>query len=108
MMCAKLLRPIHESRHGRLYEWSERFFKSMIGTYDRGLKWVLRHQRTTLLVTIGTLCLTLILFYVVPKGFFPQQDTGLLQGVSEAAPDVPFQNIIALHLARPPVVMAHP
>ena len=108
MMCAKLLRPIHESRHGRLYEWSERFFKSMIGTYDRGLKWVLRHQRTTLLVTIGTLCLTLILFYVVPKGFFPQQDTGLLQGVSEAAPDVSFQKMMERQRALSEVVMADP
>jgi hydrophobe/amphiphile efflux-1 (HAE1) family protein len=108
MMCAKLLRPIHESRHGRLYEWSERFFKSMIGTYDRGLKWVLRHQRTTLLVTIGTLCLTLILFYVVPKGFFPQQDTGLLQGVSEAAPDVSFQKMMELQRALSEVVIADP
>ena len=108
MMCAKLLRPIHESRHGRLYEWSERFFKSMIGTYDRGLKWVLRHQRTTLLVTIGTLCLTLILFYVVPKGFFPQQDTGLLQGVSEAGPDVSFQKMMELQRALSEVVIADP
>src|SRR6266849_460764 len=108
MMCAKLLRPIHESRHGRLYQWSERVFKSMIETYDRGLKWVLRHQRTTLLVTIGTLCLTLILFYVVPKGFFPQQDTGLLQGVSEAAPDVSFQKMMERQRALSEVVMADP
>jgi multidrug efflux pump len=108
MMCAKLLRPIHESSHGRLYQWSERVFKSMIGTYERGLKWVLRHQRTTLLVTIGTLCLTLILFYVVPKGFFPQQDTGLLQGVSEAAPDVSFQKMMERQRALSEVVMADP
>jgi multidrug efflux pump len=108
MMCAKLLRPGHELHHGGLYQWSERVFKWMIGTYDRGLKWVLRHQRTTLLVTISTLCLTLVLFYIVPKGFFPQQDTGLLLGVSEAAPDVSFQKMMGRQRALSEVVMADP
>jgi multidrug efflux pump len=108
MMCAKLLRPIHQSKHGRIYELSERFFKWLIGTYERGLKWVLRHQPLTLGVTIGTFCLTLFLFYVVPKGFFPQQDTGVLIGVSEASPDVSFPKMSELQRSLALVVMEDP
>jgi len=108
MMCAKLLRPMDEAHHGGLYRLTERAFQWMISTYERGLKWVLRHQRTTLLVTVGTLCLTLILFYVVPKGFFPQQDTGLLLGISEAAPDVSFPRMMGRHRALADVVISDP
>ena len=107
-MCAKLLRPAHQARHGRIYAASERFFKWMIVSYERGLKWVLQHQRATLIVTIATFVLTIILFILIPKGFFPQQDTGLIVGVSEAAPDVSFPRMMERQRALAQVVMADP
>ncbi len=108
VMCAKLLRPAHQMRHGRLYQFSDRFFKWLIGGYDRTLKWVLRHQPLTLGVTIGTFALTMFLFYVVPKGFFPLQDTGIIIGVSEASPDVSFPKMMDRQQALARVVMADP
>ena len=97
MMCAHLLRPEpKEEERGKLYRWSEHAFQSAIALYDRGLKVVLAHERTTLIVTIGTLLVTLGLVILVPKGFFPQQDTGLLLGISEAAPDVSFPKMMEL------------
>ncbi len=65
-------------------------FEGGLAFYDRGLKWVLAHQLTTLLTAIGTLALTVLLAVLIPKGFFPAQDTGLLLGVTEAGPDVSF------------------
>jgi len=108
VMCAKLLRPTHQVLHGRLYLLSDRFFKWLIGGYDRSLKWVLRHQPLTLAVTIGTFALTMFLFYVVPKGFFPLQDTGIIVGVSEASPDVSFPRMMDRQQALARVVMADP
>jgi multidrug efflux pump len=84
MMSAKLLKPASAHKRGRFYEVSERWFNTIIEKYGRTLQWVLRHQTETLLVTAGTLILTLFLFWIVPKGFFPVQDTGLIQGISEA------------------------
>jgi multidrug efflux pump len=84
MMCARLLRHRPESQQGRLYRWSERFFDRTIEHYGTMVRWVLRHQTATLLVTVGTLVLTLVLYDIVPKGFFPVQDTGVILGVSEA------------------------
>src|SRR5262249_3866791 len=107
-MCAKLLRPRHQARHGRIYAASDRFFAWMIGSYERGLKWVLRHQPATLIVTIATFILTIVLFVLVPKGFFPQQDTGLIVGVSEAAPDISFPKMMERQQALAQVVMADP
>jgi len=79
MMCARFLR--HESgKHNRIYRFSENAFNSLLRTYDFSLKWVLRHQFLILLVTIGTVCLNGYLFYQTPKGFFPQQDTGRING----------------------------
>jgi len=108
VMCAKLLRPTHEALHGRVYLYSDRFFRWLIGGYDRSLKWVLRHQPLTLAVTIGTFVLTMFLFYVVPKGFFPLQDTGIIVGVSEASPDVSFPRMMDRQQALARVVMADP
>ena len=71
----------------------ERGFSGLLSIYDRGLHWVLRHQLVTLLATIGTVALTVYLAVLIPKGFFPQQDTGLLVGVSEAAPDASFARL---------------
>ena len=80
MMCAKLLRPEHERKHGRFFEWSERAFDRILDAYRRSLGWVLRHQPLTLMVTIGTMVATVYLYAKIPKGFFPQQDTGRLNG----------------------------
>jgi HAE1 family hydrophobic/amphiphilic exporter-1 len=90
MMCAYLLKP-ERKEHGWLYRTSERGFDRLLGAYDRGLKVALRHRFVTLLVMLGTIGLTGYLYYVIPKGFFPQQDTGLIIGLTEAAPDISFQ-----------------
>ncbi len=93
MMCAKLLRG-GKDMHGRqdswIYRTTEGAFNALLHGYERGLKWVLRHPRLMLGVTAVTVALTVWLYGVVPKGFFPQQDTGLLIGISEAAQDISF------------------
>jgi len=89
MMCARFLK--HESgRHGRAYRASERIFNGMLRTYDIGLRWVLRHQFLILLLTIGTVCLNVYLFWATPKGFFPQQDTGRINGMIQGDQDLSF------------------
>jgi len=90
MMCAKLLKHRKEGEKGRFYEVSEEYFNRVIAFYGRTVKWVLKHQTATLFVTFGTLVLTLFLYVVVPKGFFPVQDTGVILGVSEAPDSVSF------------------
>jgi multidrug efflux pump len=90
MMCAKLLRPTKDVRHTRFYRASEDFYDRVIRFYGRTLTWVLRHQTATLLLTAGTLVLTLWLYVVVPKGFFPVQDTGVILGISEAPQTISF------------------
>jgi len=97
MMSAKLLKskPGHVApdapvRGGRFYEWSERIYERIIQFYGQTLKWVLQHQTATLLVTAATLVLTLFLYVLVPKGFFPVQDTGVILGISEAPQNISF------------------
>jgi multidrug efflux pump len=90
MMCAKLLKHRKEGEKGRFYEVSEDYFNRVVAFYGRTVKIVLRHQTATLFVTLGTLVLTLVLYVVVPKGFFPVQDTGVILGISEAPDDVSF------------------
>jgi multidrug efflux pump len=90
MMCAKFLRPAGEKKHGRIYRFSEWAFERLLGGYRRGLDWVLRHQPLTLAVTIATACLSVVLYIRVPKGFFPQQDTGRVMGSVQAAQDISF------------------
>jgi HAE1 family hydrophobic/amphiphilic exporter-1 len=90
MMCAYLLKPVSEE-HGWLYRMSERGFDVLLNAYEAGLKIVLRHRFITLMVMFGTVALTGYLYVVIPKGFFPQQDTGLILGQSEAAQDISFQ-----------------
>jgi hydrophobe/amphiphile efflux-1 (HAE1) family protein len=89
MMCAYLLKPEREE-HGWLYRMSERGFDGLLHLYEAGLKIVLRHRFITLMVMFGTIALTGYLYVVIPKGFFPQQDTGLILGQSEAAQDISF------------------
>ena len=93
MMCSKLLKHRPEAQQGRLFRASERAFEAVIAFYGRTLKWVLRWQTATLLVAAGTLALTIFLFIRIPKGFFPIQDTGVIQGVSAAAQTVSFQEM---------------
>ena len=107
MMCAYLLRPAGESQ-GRFYRASERVFTKLVNFYDRGLRWVLDHQPLMLIITVGTLALTLLLAWLIPKGFFPQQDTGLLQGVSEAPPDSSFTAMMDRQRALAAVVQSDP
>jgi multidrug efflux pump len=90
MMCAKLLKHRKEGEKGRFYDITENYYNRVIALYGRTVKWVLRHQTATLLVTFGTLVLTLALYVVVPKGFFPVQDTGVILGVSQAPDSVSF------------------
>jgi len=90
MMCAKLLRRVPEKEQGRFYRASQQAFDRTIEGYGKTLKWVLRHQTATLLIAAGTLVFTIFLYIVVPKGFFPVQDTGVILGVSEAPPTISF------------------
>ncbi len=90
-MCAKFLRPLGEEKHGRIYRASERAFDHMLGMYRGSLRWVLRHQPLTLLITILTAALSVYLYIDVPKGFFPQQDTGRIMGSVQAAQDISFE-----------------
>jgi multidrug efflux pump len=90
MMCAKILRHRPLSDMSLVARKSQQWFDALIAQYGRLLNWVLDHQPLTLLVAVGTLGLTVFLYIVIPKGFFPVQDTGLIQGISEAAPSVSF------------------
>jgi hydrophobe/amphiphile efflux-1 (HAE1) family protein len=90
MMCAYLLKP-ESKQHGWLYRLSERGFDGLLNLYEAGLRIVLRHRFVTLLTMIGTIALTGYLYVLIPKGFFPEQDTGLIIGLSEAAQDISFQ-----------------
>jgi HAE1 family hydrophobic/amphiphilic exporter-1 len=90
MMASRFLRSHHETRHGRFYQWSERLFDRMLASYERGLDHALSWKRTTLLIFFATIALSVYLFTIIPKGFFPQQDNGFLTGVSEASQDISF------------------
>src|SRR5450631_1742547 len=109
MMCAYMLKPeVPLDQRSKLVQWSERGVEATLAFYKRTLSWVLDHQQTTLLVTIGTFLLTVLLTVLIPKGFFPQQDTGLLLGVTQAAPDVSFQKMMQLQQTVVDVVLQEP
>jgi hydrophobe/amphiphile efflux-1 (HAE1) family protein len=107
MMCARLLKSRSEG-HGRLYRWSERGFDGLLHLYEAGLKIVLRHRFATLMVMMGTIVLTGYLYVVIPKGFFPQQDTGLILGLSEAAQDISYSAMAERQLALIDAVLEDP
>jgi len=94
MMCSLFLRDERHVRHGRLYNIVEKFFDGLIAGYTRGLDWVLKHQGLTLAGFLITFCLTVVLYVFVPKGFFPQQDTGLISGLSDAGQDISFSQMV--------------
>jgi len=102
MMCAKLLKP--QTAAEAKPDWVER----LIGRYSRWLTWVLRHQTLTLLVAVGTLGLTVVLYLAVPKGFFPVQDTGVIQGISEAPQSISFRAMSERQQALARVILADP
>ncbi len=108
MMCARFLKSEREIRHGRLYILFERGFDGLLGLYRGGLDLVLRHQLPTLLVFLATLVATVILYIAIPKGFFPQQDTGLITGLSEAAQNVSFPEMARLQQALAEIVAKDP
>ena len=91
MMCAYIVKYRPEAERGRLYRWSERAFDALLAAYDRSLRWSLRHARLMMLILLGVLALNVYLFYIVPKGFFPQQDTGRLIGGIQADQSISFQ-----------------
>ena len=91
MMCSRILRHTPEEQQGRFYRASEKVFEGMIAFYGRTLKVVLQYQTATLLVALSTLVLTVILYIYIPKGFFPVQDTGVIQGISQAPQSISFQ-----------------
>ena len=93
MLCSLLLRSNVEKKHGRFYEWSERMFNNTIAFYGRTVKFVLKHQTITLLVTIATLVATIFLYIVVPKGFFPVQDTGVITAITDAPESISFRSM---------------
>jgi hydrophobe/amphiphile efflux-1 (HAE1) family protein len=108
MMCARLLRPESGREHGRLYRASERFFEGLLALYERALRWALRHRTTMLIVTLLTVALNVVLMAKVPKGLFPQQDTGLLVVSTEAAQDVSYAEMERLQLQVNAVIEHEP
>ncbi|WP_454624370.1 efflux RND transporter permease subunit [Bradyrhizobium cenepequi] len=107
MMCAYLLKPETEA-HGRLYRLSERGFDALLNLYEAGLRIVLRHRFITLMVMLGTIALTGYLYVIIPKGFFPEQDTGLILGQSEASQDISFQAMAQRQQALLDTIMRDP
>jgi HAE1 family hydrophobic/amphiphilic exporter-1 len=108
MMCALFLRDERHAQHGRFYLTLERGFQWLLEHYTRGLDFVLRHQRGTLATFIVTVLIAVLLYVVVPKGFFPQQDTGIIQGLTDAPQDVSFDNMMRLQHRITDVVASDP
>jgi multidrug efflux pump len=108
MMCSKLLKHTPEAEQGRMYRASERGFKAVIALYARMLRFVLRWRTATLLVAVGTLAFTAYQFYTIPKAFFPIQDTGVIQGVSEAMQTVSFPEMSSLQQRLAKVILTDP
>ena len=112
MLCARLLKHTPEESHGRLYQATGHFFERTIARYGRMLGWVLDHRRLTWLVFLATLALTVVLYFMVPKGFFPEQDTGTLQATTEADQSISFsamaerQQQVAERILRDPAVQS--
>ncbi len=108
MMCAKLVKHRPAAQEGRFFKMSERAFEAVIALYGKTLRWVLRYQVATLLVAVATLGLTFLLFVKVPKGFFPIQDTGVIQGISEAEQTISFPAMAQRQRALAAVILRDP
>jgi len=108
MMSARLLKHTRPEDQGWFYRKSEEVFESIIAFYGRTLRWVLRFQTITLLVAVATLVLTVVLYVVIPKGFFPTQDTGIIQGITQASPSISFESMEERQQAIAKVLLADP
>ncbi|NEW87969.1 acriflavine resistance protein B, partial [Rhodopseudomonas sp. WA056] len=108
MLASRFLRPATDVQHGRLYRWIEGGFEAMLRAYERGLDLVLRWRLTTLMVFFATVGLSVYLFVAIPKGFFPQQDVGLITAASEAAQDISFSAMKQRQEELGEIVMADP
>ncbi len=108
MMASRFLRARGETQHGRFYQWSERAFDAMLHAYERGLDRAMLWSKTTLLVFFATLALSVYLFVIIPKGFFPQQDNGLITATSEAGQDISFAAMKQRQEELGKIIMADP
>jgi multidrug efflux pump len=108
MLCGRVLKHNPAETQGRFYRASERVFDSMIAFYGRTLRFVLRHQNVTMLVAAGTLALTVFLYIIIPKGFFPTQDTGVIQGISQAPASISFPRMAQKQQELTKVILQDP
>ena len=108
MMCARLLRHTPEGKQGRLYRRSQHAYDSIIGFYGKTLRWVLDRQMATLLVAAATLVFTIFLYIIVPKGFFPVQDTGIILGISDAPQSISFAAMAERQQALAKIILQDP
>jgi len=108
MMASRFLKSEKDVQHNKLYLWSERMFNALVERYSKGLDFVIRHQFATLMAFFATIAATAALFIAIPKGFFPQQDTGLITGISEAAQDISFSAMMKKQEQLGKIVAADP
>src|SRR5438067_10431320 len=108
MMCGRLLKAEDKSRHGRLYLFTDRMFQGLLDGYDHTLQWVLRHQRLTLAVALLTMVATVWLYIMIPKGLLPQQDTGLIIGMTDSDQSISFKAMVERQRAISDVVRQDP
>ncbi len=108
MMCSRILRHVPEEKQGKLFRTSQKVYDRVIEFYAKTLRWVLGHQTAVLVVFAGTLVLTVLLYYIVPKGFFPVQDTGVIMGISEAPQSVSFSAMSGAQQALSKVILKDP
>ncbi|MGD0661500.1 MAG: efflux RND transporter permease subunit, partial [Syntrophorhabdales bacterium] len=108
MMCARLLKHTPEAQQGRFFRASGHMFDRIIESYGRTLRWVLERQKATMVVFLGTLALTVLLYMVVPKGFFPVEDTGVIQGITEASQSVSFPSMVKRQQELSAVILRDP
>ena len=108
MMCSRLLKAEKESKHGRFYAVTEHMFQSMLNAYESGLKWVFRNQAFTFAVAVATLVATIWLYIIIPKGLLPQQDTGMIIGVTDSAQTISFKAMVARQRAVAEIVQRDP
>lgn len=108
MMASLVLQNPRDEKHGRLYQWSERGFQYILDAYERGLKFTLRHRRATMALNLALIALSGYMFYTMPKGFFPQEDTGLLFGYTQADQDVSFAGMASRQEAVSRIIAQDP
>jgi HAE1 family hydrophobic/amphiphilic exporter-1 len=106
MLCSRFLKPAGEAQHGRWYRATEAWFQRLLAGYERSLDWVMRHRPLTLVFSVVCLGLTAVLFVLIPKGLFPSDDTGLLQGTTEAAQGVSYTELVRLQQQAAALVLA--